>query len=360
MKIAFLTKYGNKAASTRQRFQQYQPFIHKIGIETEWRPLLDDEYLEHLYSKGSRRLGYIALRYLSRIQWLLSAPDVDAIFLQCEVFPYLPGLLDSLVRLPGKPVIFDYDDAIFHTYDLHSNRLVRAILGRKLQNTIGGASMAFCGNAYLASYARPLCPKIEIVPTVVDTSTYLPGPIRQPKTDVTKIGWIGTPSTWTEYMHDLLPLLTHVAEEDAVRISVMGADRKAGSHPLVDFQDWSEDAEIPFLQNIDIGIMPLTDTPWARGKCGYKLIQYMACGVPVIASPVGVNKEIVEHGVNGYLAETDQEWRSAIKKLVSDVDLRRSMGLAGRKKIEKAYSLEVWGPQVANFISQTVDKSNLV
>jgi glycosyltransferase involved in cell wall biosynthesis len=357
MKIALLTKYGNLAASTRQRFIQYEPFIKKVGIETEWRALLKDEYLQHLFSHGSRRPSYVLARYLNRVQWLLSAPDVDAIWLHCEVFPYLPGLIDSLVRLPGKPIIFDYDDAIFHNYDLHSNRFVRTILGRKLQNTIGRANTAFCGNAYLAAYARPLCPKVEIVPTVVDTLIYRPGSVRRPSAGVTKIGWIGTPSTWVEYMQDLLPMLTQLAKEGAARVAVMGADRKAESHPLIDFTDWSEDCEIPFLQNIDIGIMPLTDTPWARGKCGYKLIQYMACGLPVIASPVGVNKEIVEHGVNGYLVETDEEWRIAIKKLMSDADLRRSMGLAGRKKIENAYSLKVWGPRVAEMISQIVTKS---
>jgi hypothetical protein len=356
MKIALLTKYGSLAASTRQRFQQYEPYLLESGLETELHPLLDDEYLQELYSKGKRHRGHMASRYLDRFRWLLSGPDVDAIWLHCELFPYLPGLIESLARWPGKPIIFDYDDAIFHNYDLHSNRMIRAFLGCKMRNTISGANMAFCGNEYLEAYARPLCRQIEIVPTVVDTTAYLPGTNMRSSADLTKIGWIGTPSTWAEYMTDMLPMLAQVAAKGEARLAIMGADRKAASHPLVDIVDWSEAGEVPFLQSMDIGVMPLTDTPWARGKCGYKLIQYMACGLPVVASPVGVNKDIVEHGVNGFLAETDKEWRSAIETLLSDAELRRRMGAAGRTKVEESYSLQVWGPRVAQMLRRVADE----
>jgi hypothetical protein len=120
--------------------------------------------------------------------------------------------------------------------------------------------------------------------------------------------------------------------------------------------DAYEETEVSAIQSMDIGVMPLTDTPWARGKCGYKLIQYMACGLPVIASPVGVNKDIVEHGVNGFLAETDKEWCSAIETLLSDSELRRRMGAAGRKKVEESYSLQVWGPRVAQMLRGVADE----
>jgi hypothetical protein len=105
---------------------------------------------------------------------------------------------------------------------------------------------------------------------------------------------------------------------------------------------------------MDIGIMPLTDTPWSRGKCGYKLIQYMACGLPVVASPVGVNTHIVEHGVNGFLAASDAEWRDALYKLARDPGLRQKMGTAGRLKVETDYSLAAWGPRVAAMLSHVV------
>jgi glycosyltransferase involved in cell wall biosynthesis len=137
----------------------------------------------------------------------------------------------------------------------------------------------------------------------------------------------------------------------------MGADPKAEAQPLLDLVEWSEAAEVPFLQAVDIGIMPLSDTPWARGKCGYKLIQYMACGLPVVASPVGVNAEIVEHGVNGFLATTEAEWSEALATLLRDPALRQRMGAAGRRKVEEHYSLQVWGPRVAALLLDVAEKS---
>lgn len=359
MKIALLTKYGDLAASTRQRFQQYRPFLEEVDFQLVPRPLLDNSYLQQLYKSGSKARAHIAVRYLDRLRWLLSKPDVDLIWLHCELFPYLPGLLETLSTWPGKPIVYDFDDAIFHNYDLNRRRLVRKFLGYKLHKTIGAAEMAFCGNDYLANYARPFCSRIEIVPTVVNAAIFFPSPSERRFDRAARIGWIGTPSTWNEYLRDMLPTLKHVAASECGRIAIMGADKGAEEHPLLDFVEWTEAGEVPFLQALDIGIMPLTDTPWARGKCGYKLIQYMACGLPVVASPVGVNRDIVEHGVNGFLAESDDEWRAAIKTLLNDAELRHRMGAAGRKKVEEEYSLQIWGPRVAQMLRSVVeDRAN--
>ena len=109
---------------------------------------------------------------------------------------------------------------------------------------------------------------------------------------------------------------------------------------------WTEAAEVAAIAEFDVGIMPLADEPWERGKCGYKLIQYMACGLPVVASPVGVNRQIVEHGVNGFLAETPTQWDEALRTLLADPALRQRMGQAGRQKVERQFSLQVTGPKV--------------
>ncbi len=343
------------AASTRQRFLQYKPYLLAGGIETVPYPLLDNTYLHQIYNKGHQNFTHVASRYLTRLNWLRSNPDIDAIWLHCEVFPFLPGLVERFVSLPGKPVIFDYDDAIFHNYDLHSNTIVRSVLGQKLKTTIRQASMALCGNSYLAEYTSELCPRTEIVPTVVDTSIYCPLSLRRSKNIKANIGWIGTPSTWIEYMNPMVPKFIEIAGKNGARLSVMGADHNALSNPFIDFFEWKLDGEVPFLQNIDIGVMPLTDTPWARGKCGYKLIQYMACGLPVIASPIGVNCDIVEHGVNGFLAETETEWVEALNTLLSDSDLRKRMGKAGRAKIKREYSLQVYGPKITNLMLELLN-----
>lgn len=350
MKIALLTKYGELAASTRQRFLQYRPFLEEAGFELVHRPLLDDAYLQHLYAGDRRKGSHVVARYIDRLCWLLSSPDVDIIWLHCESFPYLPGLLERLAGWPGKPVVFDFDDAIFHNYDHHPKRHIRRFLGLKLHATIGTAEMAFCGNNYLAEYARPLCSRIEMVPTIVDTTVFRPGPDKQLASLSKRIGWIGTPSTWNEYLLGMLPILYQITASSGGQIAVMGADSNAKPHPYLEPVKWSEEGEVPFLQSLDVGIMPLTDTAWSRGKCGYKLIQYMACGLPVVASPVGVNREIVEHGVNGFLAKTEAEWSNALITLLSDKELRRRMGLAGRKKVEQQYSLQVYGPKVASLL----------
>jgi glycosyltransferase involved in cell wall biosynthesis len=355
MKIALLTKYGGLAASTRQRFHQYGPFLEAYGFELISRPLLDDVYLKRLYEGNRRDQYHLTSRYFDRLMWLLSCPDTDLIWLHCELFPFFPGIMERIARWPGKPIIFDYDDAIFHNYDQHKSGFVRHILSRKLQNTIGGAKLVVAGNAYLADYARPFCPRVEIIPTVVDLTAYTER-TRPSSEGALTIGWIGTPSTWNEYMAPFMPVLEKIAMAAGARVIAVGAGKAAAVNPTLDNLTWTEESEVARIHLMDIGIMPLTDTPWARGKCGYKLIQYMACGIPVIASPVGVNSEIVEHGVNGFLASSDAEWAEALRTLLQNPALRAQMGEAGRRKVERDYSLQVWGPRVAQMLRDVASK----
>jgi len=355
MKVAELTKYGQLAASTRQRFGQYEPYLKAEGFAIETQVLLDDDYLKGLYAGKRTGISYLLSRYANRARWLLTAGDTDVLWINYELFPFLPGPFELLSRYPGKPVIFDFDDAVFHNYDLHGNPLIRASLGRKIGRAISTSNMCFCGNRYLADYARRFCSNVEIVPTVLDTRIYVPSS-RDDDVARPRIGWIGTPSTWNEYVQPMMPMLAEVATEAGARVMAVGAGSGATKHPLLDNVPWSESSEIADLQKMDIGIMPLDDTPWARGKCGYKLIQYMACGLPVIASPVGVNTDIVEHGVNGFLARDEAGWRDALRVLLNDADLRRKMGREGRRKIETQYSLEAWGPRVAGSIRSVAEK----
>jgi glycosyltransferase involved in cell wall biosynthesis len=358
MKIARLTKYGNLAASTRQRFQQYSPWLKSAGFEMEDHPLLDNQYLSTLYTERRRDPAKLLKRYLERAAWLFSKPEIDLIWLHCELFPYLPSLAERLAQIPKKPIVYDYDDAIFHNYDMHSNPIVRGALRWKLRPTISAAEMSFCGNRYLFNYAGLFCQRVEIVPTVVDITAYSVAAPRDGEAP-RRIGWIGTPSTWTEYMAPIMPVLSGVAANHGARIMAVGAGQ-AKPDPMLDVTAWSEDTEVANIQKMDIGIMPLADTPWSRGKCGYKLIQYMACGLPVVASPVGVNAEIVEHGVNGFLASTHAEWQEALSTLLRDPDLRHRMGTAGRRKIEQHYSLQVWGPRVASLLKDVTENRKSV
>jgi hypothetical protein len=184
-----------------------------------------------------------------------------------------------------------------------------------------------------------------IVPTAVNADKYRPRQ-RSPGQPIT-IGWIGSPSTFS-YLAPLFPLLKELVASHGVRIHVVGAGARGAStsFPGLELIDWSEASEIESIQNMDIGIMPLPDELWARGKSGYKLIQYMACGLPVVASPVGVNATMVENGLNGFLAGTIEEWRGALLSLVEDGSLRQRMGSHGRRRALERYSLQSQAPRL--------------
>jgi glycosyltransferase involved in cell wall biosynthesis len=349
MKLTILTRYSRLGASSRLRTMQYSDCLLAKDIVASFSPLFSERYLERLYSGRSTFYSALAA-YARRAGQLLRAGHADIIWLEKEALPWLPWGIERVLLPQAVPLVVDYDDAVFHRYDMHRSASVRRFLGRKLDKLMASASLVTAGNRYLADRATAAgAQHVEIVPTVVDLTAYT----RRPESvyeDAAMIGWIGTPSTWTEYMAPMMPLLTQAAEAACARIAAVGAGRAAAAHPLLDNLPWTEDSEVARIHEMDIGIMPLTDTPWARGKCGYKLIQYMACGIPVIASPVGVNAEIVEHGVNGFLASSDAEWAEALQTLLQDPDLRARMGEAGRRKVEREYSLQVWGPRVAQML----------
>ena len=342
-------KYGTQAASTRQRITQAEPYLNAAGITLEVAPLFDNAYLAQLFGEGKRDPWRMMAAYLKRLRLLLSMGQYDFLWVHYELFPYLPGALERLIGWADKPVLYDYDDATFHQYDQHKNPFIRALLGNKLAPLLRRSDVAMCGNAYLRAYADRYCKRTEIIPTVVDVEVYQPKPLRLEGKPV--LGWIGSPSTWS-YGKALAPVLTEFVQNDQLSVLVVGAGHAADKSLPFEFRDWVEEREVADVQAMDIGIMPIPDAPWARGKCGYKLIQYMACGLPVIASPVGVNTEIVQHGVNGFLASTESEWREAIARLAGDAELRARMGQAGRQAVEEKYSIQRYGPRIAQLIQE--------
>jgi glycosyltransferase involved in cell wall biosynthesis len=344
MRILALTKYSELAASTRQRFAQFAPYLRENGIDLEIAPLLPDAHLKALSGERGGRRGLPAA-YFKRLATLVTRRDFDLLWVQYELFPYFPGWMERLAALPGVPIVCDYDDAIFHMYDDHPGRFRRRMLGGKLEPLLARSAAAVCGNQYLQDYASRFCPRTMLVPTVVDATAYVPPPPGQQRVGGPRVGWLGSPSTWVNVEPVLESVLGALAPFGG-RFRAIGAGKSAAPRPGVEFIDWDRASEIAELQQLDVGIMPLIDRPFQRGKCGYKLIQYMACGVPVVASPVGVNREIVVHGENGFLASTEAEWRDAIRRLLADPPLRQLMGAAGRRRVEELYSLQVQQPRL--------------
>ncbi|MGZ3798430.1 MAG: glycosyltransferase family 4 protein, partial [Pseudobdellovibrionaceae bacterium] len=234
--------------------------------------------------------------------------------------------------------VVDYDDAIFHQYDTHRIPLVRKLLGTKCDQVMRSSEIVVAGNQYLAERARLAgAKKVFVVPTVVSEKIFVPKEIKNP---LPVIGWIGSMST-AVYLEKLRPVLFELRQKYSFKFRVVGAQLEWSELP-VESVPWSEDQEVALVQTFDIGVMPLLDSPWERGKCGFKLIQYMACGKPVVADPVGVNSEIVEEGKTGYLVSPQMDWYQALEKLLVDASEKTEMGQRGRERFEAQYSLEHW------------------
>lgn len=346
MKLVVLSRYTRIGASSRLRTMQYAPFLAAEGIELRFAPLFPEAYLSARHGRGAGA-GLVLAAYAGRIAARPGLARADLIWLEKEALPFLPWSFERALLPRGVPIVADYDDALFHRYDLHPRPWVRWLLGRKIDRVMAAAALVTAGNPYLAERARRAgAAQVDLVPTVVDTARYALAP-EPARAGPPCLGWIGSPSTWRDYMVPMLPLLGAAAEAAGARIRVVGAGPQAEAAAVITHLPWSEQDEVAQIQAMDIGLMPLADTPWARGKCGYKILQYMACGLPVIASPVGVNAEIVRHGETGFLASSPAEWREAILRLAADPALRRRMGAAGRRRVEANYSLAHWGPRLA-------------
>ncbi len=345
MKILLLSRYGPLGSSSRLRFYQYLPFLEEHGLQLTVSPLLEDEYVHRLYTGQRQPAIFLARAYAHRLTALLRAKRFDLIWLEKEFLPWLPALAPQLLR---TPYVVDYDDAIFHRYDRHPSRLVRALLGRKIDQTMRRAALVIAGNEYLAARARLAgAPRVEILPTVIDTKRYGITPPDEPGSF--RIGWVGAPVT-AAYLKLIEPALETLLRQPGTSLTLLGAAHPLAARLPVETRPWSEAGEVPEIQRFDVGIMPLPDEPFERGKCGYKLIQYMGCGLPVVASPVGVNAQIVEPGVNGFLADTQTEWVRALETLRADPALRQKLGAAGRAKVERDYSLAVAAPKLREML----------
>jgi len=354
VKVLLLSKYPRMGASSRLRSLQYLTALADVGIEVTVCSLFDDEYLKELYAEGRRSKVRSLILYLRRFLALITVFRHDVVWIEKEIFPYFPAVFERLLALLGVRYIVDYDDAIFHNYDLSGSGLIRKLLGRKIDMVMARATCVIAGNQYLAERALQAGAKrVEVIPTVVDHPRYFQA--ARTGNGQLVIGWIGSPST-QRYVVDIQDALRAVCDKTGARLMLVGAtdavvDQLSGIP--VEILPWSEESEAENIAQMDVGIMPLVDGPWEKGKCGYKLIQYMASGVPVVASPVSVNVEIVDGYGCGRLAESTNEWAESLLELLSDADVRKAFGLAGREAVEKRYSLQNQAPILADILKSS-------
>jgi len=333
LRVLALPLYGALAASTRHRVSYFLPELAARGIHVDVAPFLDDSYLSRRFGSGSISFTAVAAGYFKRAGQLIAQGRYDCVWVQGELNPLLPGWLDrALLRVP---YVYDFDDAFFLKYALRGG-LQSRLLGHKFEQFIAGASVVAAGNQVLQAHARQFNEDVRIVPTVVDHRRYLPA-VGSRDQGYFNVGWIGSPSS-IRCLKVVAAPLAQLALTGPVRLTVVGG--VAPEIPGVDVVNlpWSEESEVELIRGFDVGIMPLEDEPWTRGKCAFKLIQYMACGVPAIGSPVGANVEVIGDDA-GLLADGDAQWLAALQRIRDDPQLGERMGASGRDKVARSYSL---------------------
>jgi glycosyltransferase involved in cell wall biosynthesis len=355
MKILLLSRYEASGASSRFRCYQFIPYLEQNGHTVTVAPLLSNAYVAALNSGKRFSVTDIVARYMKRMRTLFADGNYDLIWVQQEFFPWLPAWLEDVLRGNRTPFVVDYDDAFFHRYDTHASSVVRNVLGKKIDRVMRAAATVVAGNEYIAERAASAgASRIEILPTVVDDSVYTP--VQRTPSGSFTIGWIGSAPTAT-YVRDIAEALGTLANDGGSRVVLVGAGSAVDPGFPAEHHPWVLGQEPKEIAGFDVGVMPLRDTPWERGKCGFKLIQYMATGLPVVASPVGINAQIVDPGTDGFLASTNEEWIRALRTLRDDPALRDSMGAKGRVKVETRYSLRKIAPVLLQTLLHAAGKS---
>lgn len=352
MKVLIICPYPlNTVASQRFRFEQYGMLFERANMEVKVQPFFTTTGWEKFSQKGFllSKLFIVFRGFWRRVWVLFKLSPVDSVFIHREATPFGPPFVEYVIsKILKKRIIYDFDDAIWLTDNTSESGFHRFIRFRNKVGSICRWSYKIsCGNTYLADYARKFNPHVFIHPTIIDTRKHSPISVKA-STRKTTIGWTGSRST-RKYLTMLLPVMQLLENTypEVQYIIIADEDPKLPLRNVM-FIRWSKETEVQDLAQIDIGIMPLPDDPWTRGKCGFKALQYMALQIPAVVSPVGVNAEIVQHGVEGYWCTKDEEWYSYLEKLILSPQRRTEMGKRGRQKVIDRYSVSA---NADNFLS---------
>jgi len=350
MKILFIVPYPlGKAPSQRFRFEQYFSILESQQIAYEVVPFLSNKTWEILYLPGRFFTKALAILggLFKRFFLLFRLRSFDYLFIHREASPIGPPFFEWIAaKILGKKIIYDFDDAIWIPNYSEANSLFSFLKGYpNVKHICRWAYKVSCGNEYLCAFASRYNKRVVYNPTTIDT-VHLHNQVKDQLSEKLVIGWTGSHST-IRYLNDLIPVLRELEEKYPFDFLVISDLKPEFSLRSLTYIPWNKENEIQDLLKMNIGIMPLRDDKWAQGKCGFKALQYMALGIPALVSPVGVNTRIVDHGINGFLCTSPEEWKSALEKLLTDSHERQRIARNTRKKIEEAYSVN---SNTANFI----------
>lgn len=344
LKVTALTG-AKQVPSARFRLEQYIPLLGSHGVELNWRPAPVSGYPP---ARRWLRPLWLPVALAARVPGVVASWDSDVTFIGREFISTL-STLESFTR---RPRVFDVDDAIW----LRRGGGFARHLARRMDIVVAG-------NNYLAEWFGRYCSDVEILPTAVDCDRFVPGekPFSSGKEGSLVIGWSGTSSNFP-FLYEIEQALARVMRERPDVQFHVSSDRPPGFRHLpaerVRFVPWSMDNEVGFIQSLDVGLMPLRDSEWSRGKCAYKMLLYLACGIPVVVSPVGMNAEVLQAAAVGLGAGNSEQWRSGVLELLGDDRGRREMGAGGRELVVSRFSLSVLGEHLARILKRAAGSGN--
>lgn len=356
--LALVPNLYDTSPGQRYRIEQWEPLLKERGVEITYQSFEDEELHALLYQPGnmSGKLRLVSRGFNRRASLLRKVKQFDAVYVFREAAVLGPPIFERWVHRAGVPMIFDFDDAIFVPYRSPSNGYLSYLkFPAKTRAICRLSSHVMAGNPYLAEYARQVNENVTIVPTTIDTEKYTVDQSK-PENDPPVIGWSGSYST-VQHLDTMRHALQRLAKEERFRLRVIGTPSYKLEGVDVEAMPWRAATETDDLSVMDIGMMPLPDDRWSKGKCGLKALQYMALGIPTICSPVGVNTDIIQDGENGLIAATEDDWVLKLKSLLRSVELRRKLGMAGRATVETNYSAVVQAPRVHQILESVVSKA---
>lgn len=357
--ILALTVRPVEAPDTRYRILEYIPFFEKAGLAVTHRSLLPSDFYKR---QNAKKLGLLdvprfAWYAAKRLAGVLRRPPCDAVWLCREMLPYGPPIMERLLFNSGVPVVLDVDDALFEPDPLGGfmHHHIRSF--RKFEFIAPRCAAVVVGNEYLKSYYSRFSEKVQQIPTCVDYLKFLKVVNSPSPNGAVRIGWIGTPSN-AGHLEIIRKPMERLMRKCDVEFRIVGLNEAPQwDTDRIQVEKWELAKELDYFSRFDIGVMPLADTAFTRGKCAFKMIQYMAAGLPVVASPVGANVETLEEGKQGFLADGDDAWEAALEKLVLDAAMRGRMGESGRKRVAEFYSFESQWRKYSDIFLDIIEKT---
>lgn len=356
-KIACIVPYPQGLApSQRFRFEQYIPFLSTHNFQIDFHPFFTETDYTLLYQSKQHlfKIYRTLIGFFKRFLLLFRINKYSIVFIHREASPIGPPIFEwIIVKVLKKKIIYDFDDAIWLKNTSESNKLVSNVkVHSKVKRICKWADMVFCGNKFLLEYAEQFNSNVKYIPTTIDTDN-THNIKKKHQSSTINIGWTGTHST-IKYLNNIESTLSELQNEIDFNFIIISDIKPEFKKLNYTFIKWNKNSEINDLLKLDIGIMPLEESEWSKGKCGFKALQYMSLSIPTVVSPIGVNTTIINNGINGFCASLPSDWKQHLKQLIQNIDLRKELGNNGYITIEERYSVNAYKNKYLNLIEELI------